>query len=142
MKAYDIAMVWIFICCSFPILDAMGITGFSEYSSVFNSLSWLTNPIFTIPGIGLGVTGIIALAIAMALATIVVLNSNFVTDRGMAMGVFALIFWGSFSTAMLVMSKIPFPGIEIFYTIFFLASTLIFIIGLIQMPIGGMQGHV
>jgi hypothetical protein len=142
MKAYDIAMIWIFVCCAFPIIDAMGITGFSDYTAVYESLGWLTNPIFTIPGLGLAVTGITALAIAFALATIIVLNTNMVTDRGLAMGVFAIIFWGSFTTAMTIMTKIPYPGMNLFYTIFFLASTLIFIISLIQMPTGGMQSHV
>lgn len=142
MNAYEVSMVWILFCCGFVIIDAFGITGFSDYTGVYNSLIWLTNPIFTIPGIGLNVTGIMALAIAMALATIIVLNSNFVTDRGMAIALFALIFWGSFTAAIVIMQKITFPGVEVFYGIFFLISSLIFIIGLIQMPTGGMKSHV
>ncbi len=142
MNAYELSMVWILSCCGFVIIDAFGIPGFSDYTGVYSSLSWLMNPVFTIPGIGLGVTGIMALAIAMALATIIVLNSNFVTDRGMAIAIFALVFWGSFTAAIVVMTKIEFPGVEVFYGIFFLISTLVFVIGLIQMPTGGMKSHV
>lgn len=144
MRAYNLSMLWIFICCGFGIIDTFDIFGsdFSKETGIFNSLKSLSTPIFTVPGIDLDVTGISALAGAMALATIVILNTNIVTDRGIALAVFSLIFWGSFTTALVVMTKIDIPNMEFMYTIFLLASTLIFINALVQMPTGGQRSHV
>ena len=153
MRAYNMAMAQIFINCGFAILNSIKIAGtntsifgvdYGNHTGVFQQLTWLVNPIFTIPGINLGVTGIQALAGAMALATVIVLSTNIalVNAQGIAYAVFALIFWGSFVTAMAVISGIPFPGVEIFYLIYGMASALIFTIALIQMPTGGQKAHV
>ena len=140
------SMMWIFICCGFAITDTFGLFGsdkdFINQAGIFSSLSYLSTPIFTIPGINLPVNGISALAAAMAAATIIILNTKLITDRGIAMVAFTLIFWGSFITAIAVMTKTNIPGMELIYGIFFLASTLIFINALVQMPTGGQKSHV
>ena len=114
MRAYDLAMTMVFVNCAFPIIDLMGINTLHEFSSNFWLLNIWSTPLFNIAGIN--VTGITALAVAMALATVVILSSNPITDRGIAMGVFALVFWGSLVTASLSLMGIilKFPKFTIF----------------------------
>lgn len=151
MRAYNLAMAQIFINCGFAILNSIKISGtntsifgveYGSHTGVFESLTWLANPIITIDQIGLSVTGVQALAIAMALGTIIILNTNLVNAQGIAYAAFAIVFWGSFFTAMAVMSGIAFPGVEIFYLVYTMASALIFMIAIIQMPTGGQKAHV
>ena len=142
MRAYDLSMVLIFFNCAFPILDAMGVTTLHSYSANFWLLNIWSEPIFTVANFT--VTGVVALAGVFAGGTVVVLNSNMITDRGMAVTVFAIVFWGSFVVASVSLSGIilHYPMLAIFYTIFFLASTFIFINALVQFPTGGQGAHV
>jgi hypothetical protein len=142
MRAYDLSMVLIFFNCSFPILDAMGITTLSNFTSSFWLLNIWSAPLFTVAGFT--VNSVTALAGVFALGTVVVLNSNMITDRGMAVTVFATVFWGSFLIASVSLSGIimEYPMLAIFYTIFFLGSTFIFINSLVQFPTGGQGAHI
>ena len=114
----------------------MGITTLSAFTNMV-FLNALTTPLFTVAGFS--ITSIHALAIAFAAGTVVLLQSNWITDRGMAMIVFAIVFWGSLGTASLSLMGIIFkyPGFTVFWTIFLLGSTLIFINAMVQFPTGG-----
>lgn len=147
MRAYDMAMVLIFVNCAFaliagmaPQLDILG----SDATSGFGTLTvWFTGTWFTIAGIE--ITTMTALALAFAGGTIVVLNSNPVTDKGLASIAFTAVFWGSWGTTSLIISNLLNKydvGIGIFFVIFFIASTLIFINALVQLSTGGQQTHV
>lgn len=138
MKAYNLTMLWIFICYGFVVMDSIGVFGsYGEEAAIAQGFAqFLVNPIIQIPIIGFDVTGMIAIATAMALATVIILNTNIVTDRGIAYSVFVVVFWGSFILAITVMSKIHFPGIELFYMIFLVAASYIFINALVNLPLG------
>jgi len=134
MRAVDFAMSVIFINCGFAIVDAIGVFGsdISRLSGVFQQLSWLTHPV---------VMG--ALATLFAGGTIVLMNSNAVTDKGIAYTTFIGIFWGSvILTGAVVFSKTDLPGMELFYTIYCIAAALIFVNALVQMSTGGQRSHV
>lgn len=142
MRAYDLAMSLVFINCAFPIIDLFGIKTLHQYTANF----WLLNA-FTVPFIniaGLGVNMVIVLAGVFAAATIVVLNTHAVTDRGIAMIVFAGVFWGAFGTASLSISGIilHFTGFGVFWAVFMLICTLIFVNAMIQFPLGGEWGQI
>ena len=134
MRAVDFAMAVIFINCGFAIVDAIGVFGaeITQLAGIFQQLRWLTNPY---------VMG--ALAVTFAGGTVVVLNTNAITDRGIAYGVFILIFWSSIiMTGIVIFSKMPFPGIELFYTIYCIVAALVFVNALVQMSTGGQKSHV
>jgi hypothetical protein len=136
------AMCMVFINCAFPIIDLFGITTLHQYTSNFWLLNAFTVPIINIAGLDINMVEI--LAIALSAATIVVLNTHAVTDRGIAMVVFAGVFWGSFGSASLSLSGIifHFPPLSIFWAIFLLACTFIFINAMVQFPLGGEWGQV
>lgn len=134
MKAYNMAMFVVFINAGFAIVDAFGIFGseISGMADIFGRLTWLTNPLV-----------MATLAGAMAAGTIVVLNSNVITDRGIAYVTFISTFWGSvILTGIVIFGKINIPGLELFYTIYCMACALIFVNALIQMSTGGQKSHV
>ena len=143
MRAFDLSMALICFNAGIYITNAIGCFGdMSEVSEIFPQLLFLTNPIINIVGIEL--KGIDIIAGALAVGTIVVVHTNITgfTDRGVAYTAFTVMFWGSFLISSAVLTKIPFPGIEMFYTVFFLISVMIFVIALIQMPTGGQKPHV
>jgi hypothetical protein len=139
------AMVVIFVNAGFAVINQIGSFGaeITERAGIWASLTWLSTPVFIIPLINLEVTGILALSTAIALATVVVLNTNVITDRGVAVAAFALIFYGSvFLTGATIFANYDLPGLEIFYTIYILGCTLIFLMAVVQMPTGGQKTHV
>ena len=143
MRAYDLAMTLIFINCAFPIINAMGIA--LPISDSFNDifiLNALYMPIFTVGGVTFNL--LIGLAIAFAAGTVIVVGTNLVTDRGLAMTTFTITFWGSFAVSSLTIMAIiyKYPGFTIFWSIFLLASVLIFVNALVQFPTGGQGAHV
>ena len=141
MRAFDLSMALICLNAGIYIANAIGCFGdMSDVTGIFPQLLFLTNPIINIAGIEL--KGIDIIAGALAGGTIVVVNTNAINDRGIAYTVFAVVFWGSFVISSVVLTKIPFPGIEMFYAVFFLISVMIFVIALIQMPTGGQKSHV
>jgi hypothetical protein len=143
MRAYDLAMMQIFICCSFPIIEAMGITvGVSSNMGELTIFNALYMTLFTVAGVS--INPMIILAGLMAAGTIIVVGTNMITDRGLAMTTFALVFWGSFGLASITLKDIifHFPGFIIFWTIYLLASGLIFVNALVQFPTGGQGAHV
>jgi hypothetical protein len=143
MKAYDLAMGLIFINAGIYITAMMNLFGdLSDVTGIFSSLSIFYTPILTVPYIDYPLKGIDAIAIALALGTIVVANTNAIQDRGIAYIAFSTVFWGSFLMTSVVINKIDFPGISVFYSVFFLASSLIFVMTLIQMPTGGQRSYV
>lgn len=133
MRAYNLAMLMIFVNCGFALISAFGVFPIgTEYTGVFAKLiTVLTNPL---------VIG--TLAIAMAAGT-TLLASTVMTDRGTAYITFSTIYWGAFGTASLIFIPLTaYPGFEIFYAIYTMATFLIFLMGMIQMPLGGVKGHV
>jgi len=131
MRAYNLAMLMIFINCGFAIMNSLNIFHYSsEYTGVWANLQWLTSP--------LGSMTIAALAGLMALG--VLLSA----DRGLSYTTFSAVYWISFSeTSILILKPISeYPGLGIFYLVFAIASILIFVMSLIQMPLGGVKGHV
>ena len=145
MKAYDMAMIVIFINAGYAIMDQIGVFGneISSRASTFGGFAWLSDPIITIPGVNLAVTGILAISVAIALSTVVILNTNAINDRGLAIAIFAFVFYTSiFITGKTVFDNYNMPGLELFYTIYILACTMIFLVAVIQMPTGGMKSHV
>lgn len=143
MRAYDMAMLLIFINCGFAIIAAMGIA--SPVSNQFDSIKILNAlyiPLFPVGGID--ISGLTILAGLMAAGTVIIVGTNMITDRGIAMTLFTGVFWGSFTTASLTIMEIllKYPGFAIFWGIFLLGSTLLFIMALVQFPTGGQGGHV
>jgi hypothetical protein len=120
----------------------MGITTLHSFSGSFSVLNAFTVPFINIAG--MGVNALMVLAGVMAAATIVVLNSNAITDRGIAMLVFTGVFWSSLSVASLSLLGIilHFVIFGVFWSIFMLACTLIFFNALVQFPTGGQGAHV
>ena len=140
MRAYNMAMATIFINAGIYVVGILGMFGSIGNDSFMDIFTTFANPIITIAGVE--VRGIDAIAGALAIGTIVFLNSNAVNDRGIAYTIFTVIFWGSFGIASVSLSEIALPGVEVFYTIYFLAACLIFIMALVQMPMGGQKSHV
>lgn len=140
-------MGMIFINAGIYVTAAMNVFGdLSSVSGIFGSLSFLYTPIiplpFNLPFFGASIEGLEMIWIAMAAGTIVILNSNAINDRGVAMIVFGVIFWGSIGITWEIIAKIDLPGVIMFYSIFTLAATLIFMMTLIQMPTGGQKSYV
>lgn len=143
MKAYDLAMTQIFISAGIYITALMDLFGdLSDVTGTFSSLSIFYNPIFTVPYLGYAVKGVDMIALVMALGTIVVANTNAIKDRGIAYIAFSAVFWGSFMITSVIINQIDFPGVTVFYSVYLLASTLIFVMTLIQMPTGGQKSYV
>lgn len=143
MKAYDLAMTQIFISAGIYITALMDLFGdLSDVTGTFSSLSIFYNPIFTVPYLGYVVKGVDMIALVMALGTIVVANTNAIKDRGIAYIAFSAVFWGSFMITSVIINQIDFPGVTVFYSVYLLASTLIFVMTLIQMPTGGQKSYV
>ena len=138
MNAHSFSMMNLCIAFGFAITNAMGIFGdvISDRGGVFQSLMFLTEPVFSIPGI-ITFSGIEALAVGLAVLTIVVLNTNLVTDKGAAMAIYAVIFYGSvFTIGLAVFKNFDYPGIELFYSMYVLIATLAFIYYLLQIAGG------
>lgn len=132
----------IFVNAGIYIVGILGM--FGDMGGVSNSFMELftlfASPLVSIAGVE--IRGIDAIAGALAVGTIVFLNSNAINDRGIAYTVFTAVFWGAFFIASVSLSSIDLPGIEIAYMIYFLASCFIFIMSLVQMPTGGQKAHV
>ena len=145
MRAYNLAMFLIFINCGVMITAALGAFGdMNEYSAGVDTLNTLANPVFKVGGVS--ITGIQSIALLMLGATAVVpiIRGKFFSAEGVAYVVFIIVFWGSFATTTLIFTPMVnrFPGLAIFVGIFGIASALIFVIALVQMPTGGQKTHV
>ena len=149
MRAFNLAMGTIFFNAGIYITSLLGMFGnmggvSNSFMSLFLTFSTpvITLP-FNLPIIGQPVLrGIDLIAGALAASTVIFLSSNFVNDRGVGYSIFSIFFWGSFLMASASISSINFPGVSIIYMVYFLASTLIFIMALVQMPTGGQKTHV
>jgi hypothetical protein len=145
MKAYDLAMIMIFINAGIYVTAAMNLFGdLSDVTGIFSNLSIFYSPLIKLPIAipfigGLEVKGIDIIALALAGGTVVVFNTNAINSQGVAYITFTTMFWGSFLLTSVVINKIDFPGVTMFYSIFLLASVLIFTISLVQMPTGGQK---
>jgi hypothetical protein len=145
MRAYDMAMVLIFVNCAFMVISTMGIIEVVPGSTAgFSTIAaWFATENFNI--FGIGISTMTLLAIAFAAGTVVVLNSNPVTDKGLAMTTFTAVFWGSWLMTTSIIDNLLNDyrvGLGVFFLIFFIASTLIFINALVQISTGGQQSHV
>ncbi len=146
MRAYNLAVGLIFINCGFPIAIALGSFGnIEKHQGVYNSLSWLVNPVFKVGTIEVtGSHAILGIAILMIVGTALLLNSRAFSAQAVAYGTFTGIFWTSVATSSAILFSLnaEFPGLNIFASILLLASTLIFAIALVQLPTGGQKSHV
>lgn len=140
MRAYNISMVTIFINAGFYIVGLMNVFGDLGSNAWLGIFGTFATPLVTVAGVS--IRGIDAIAVAIAVSTIIILNTNAINDRGVAYTVFTIVFWGSFGIASVTLGNIALPGVEVFYGIYFLACTLIFIMALVQMPTGGQKAHV
>ena len=106
MNAHSFSMINLCVAFGFAIVNAMGIFGnaISSRGGIFNSLLFLTEPVFSIPGV-IEFSGVEALALALAALTVVILNTNLITDKGAAMAIYAVIFYGSVFTIGLAVFK-------------------------------------
>ena len=141
MNAHSFSMMNLCVAFGFAIVNAMGIFGdaISSRGGIFNSLLFLTEPVFSIPGV-IEFSGVEALALALAALTVVILNTNLITDKGAAMAIYAVIFYGSvFTIGLAVFKNFDYPGIELFYSAYVLFGSLAFIYYLLQMA-GGPAG--
>jgi hypothetical protein len=132
------AVATIFVNLGFVIMDSFGVFPSMGYPGILSKLQIVFNPI---------VIG--GLAVLFAIGTTVFANATF-SDRGQAYIQFSLLFWGSWGITSLIFTKFLYdpvthggiPGFEIFYAIYTIACCIIFAIGMIQMPIGGMRMNV
>lgn len=143
MRAYNLGMGMIFINCGFAIVFSLDIFGsqFETHSAVWDALRVIATLEFAIPGTDISFPGIAGFAIAIAGASSFI-GSKVVSTSGVAIVMFAVLFWGSFGLAFTVLTQIPLPGIGLFLTIFLVAALLIFSNAIIQMPTGGQRSHV
>lgn len=141
MKAIELAYLMICINAGIYIVGSIGAFGsLSDIGGVFPLLSRFTDPIVVVSGVAM--RGIDAIAIGLALGTVVVVNTNAINDRGIAYLVFAAVFWGSFLIAGPVIGNIDYPGVQLFYGVFFLIAVLAFVGTFVQMPTGGQKSYV
>ena len=139
MNAQSFAMINLCVAFGFALISSMGVFGepITERGGVFSQLEFLTEPVFSIPGV-IEFSGIEALAIALAVLTIVFLNTNLVTDKGASMAIYAVIFFGSvFTIGLAVFKNFDYPGLEMFYSLYVIIASLAFVYTLIQMASGG-----
>ena len=158
MRAYNLAMFMIFLNCGFAIMlsinngmffaspDEGGMTTQSdeldEMKSTSNIYSVMQAEIFTIPGLDITINVIEAVAGVLAVAAAVLGFFGGQAASGVAIGGFAIVFWGSIVSTKIFLTSIATPEIDMFYNVFMLAATLIFIIALFQMTTGGQKSHV
>jgi hypothetical protein len=147
MRAYDLAMVLIFVNCAFAVIAGMLPSSTSVIpgsTDGFATLStWFSGEAFNIAGVS--VNTMTLLAVLFAAGTIVVMNSNLKTDKGWSYTIFTAVFWGSWTTTSIIIGNLLNDyrvGLGVFYVIFLIASLLIFINALIQISTGGQQAHV
>lgn len=150
MKAYNLAMAYVFICCGFAITSSLGVFhSMTEQTTVYNQVGGIIGMeihlgILTISGSDL----VIAIAAILLVGTAIVLYTQPFSAQGVAYVVFSVIFWTAYGTAYSVMWSLrdaagnPIPGVGIFWGIFTIVGFFTFIIALVQMPTGGQQSHV
>ena len=158
MRAYNLAMFMIFLNCGFAIMLSInngmffaapsegGVTTPSEDLDKMGSTNTIFDimqaEILTIPGLDITINVIEALAAILAAAAAVLGFFGGQAASGVAIGGFAIVFWGSILSTKIFLMSIAAPEIDMFYNIFILAATLIFIIALFQMTTGGQKAHV
>ena len=132
MRAYNLAVLMIFVNMGFVLLDAFGVFPSMSTPGILASLQLVFNPVV-----------IIALSTVMVIGTTVFANAGIPTDRGIAYKYMTLLFWGSFALTSVVLSQFyVIPGFGLFYLMYSMACSIIFIIGLIQMSTGGQRMNV
>lgn len=150
MKAYHLAMIWICICAGFFLVGSMNVFGnqLNEHDNVFSDEKDISkmenqNPVFNIGPFEIDEESAddfaIGIATLFAFATVVVLNSNAVNDRGLAYILFTVGFWIPFIAAFSIIDTFDYEGLGTIKIIFSIISLLIFFITLIQMPTGGQK---
>ncbi len=140
MKAYNLAMIIIFINIAGVVLVASnafpGLLGPDEETSSF---------LLNVGTEGLEIAGIeiniITIAVVLMAATAVLLGSRGPSASGIAIMMFATIYWGSLIMCMDVISAIPIPDMGMYVSIFLTIAAFIFIATLLQMPTGGMKTY-
>lgn len=138
MNAHSFSILNLCVAFGFAITNLMGIFGtpITSRGGIFQNFMFLTKPVISIPGV-ISFSGIEALAVALAALTIVVLNTNPITDKGAAMAIYAVIFYGSvFTIGLAAFKNLNYPGVEYFYSAYVLFGSLAFIYYLLQMAGG------
>jgi len=148
MRAYNFCMLIIYINIGFAVVASLNVFG-SEIESHTTGIISLSETIltakFTIPLIGVDVTAPMVLAGLMVTGSILVYNTTpGPQPSGVAIGAFAIVFWGSLTSTGIIIGSFTddFPATGMFYAIFLLVSTLMFLMALIQMGSGGHKSHV
>ena len=158
MRAYNLAMFMIFLNCGFAIVisvnagmffaspDEGGMTTSSgeldKMESTGSIFDIMQAEILTIPGLDITINVIEAIAVVIAAAAAILGFFGGQAASGVAIGGFAIVFWGSILSTKIFLTSIAAPEIDMFYNVFILAATLIFIIALFQMTTGGQKAHV
>ena len=132
MRAYNLAVLMIFINMGFVLLDAFGVFPSMSTPGILGALQLVFNPAV-----------VLVISAFMVLGTTVFANAGVPTDRGIAYKYMTLLFWSSFALTGVVLSQFyVIPGFSIFYMMYSMACSIIFIIGLIQMGSGGQRMNV
>lgn len=147
------AMLMIFINCGFYIATALGVFGPvvggvpppGAPETAYGEIEGFINASFKIGGLSfIGRDIILAIAVIMIFATALILNSRAFSSQGVAIGVFAGVFWVSIGLTDVILFNIqdPYGGLKLFIGIYNIAAFLIFVNALVQMPTGGQKAHV
>ena len=144
MRAYNLAMVLIFINCGFVVAGSIGIFGDIGAGNAGGLLDLVTAEVSIM---GFSFSSIHAFALLLVTGSLLVLNTKIgPSSSGYAYAIFTIVFWfGNLSTHAILTTaanKAGLPGFGIFLAIFHLAALLIFVNALVQMPTGGQKSHV
>ena len=149
MRAYNLAMVMIFINCGFAV--AASINVFDINAPDADGLLDLVTSDTDIEFLGqrISFSNITAFAVALVIGSLLIVNTKVgPSSSGIAYAIFTIVFWGGIlsTNAILITTTsidgVPIPGFEIFIAVFDLAAMLIFVNALVQMPTGGQRSHV
>lgn len=135
MKAYNLAMLLIFINAGIAIVFSTGTFGatFGTHQNSWLSLSFLyTNPLL-----------VTVFSVALVSASVYLSIISKESPSGISISTFTAIFWISMTTSLNTLHEISLviEGTEIFFTILLLSGTLIFVMTLVQMPTGGQKTY-
>ena len=140
MKAYNLAMILIFINIASILLISIGafpgMVGPTDETESF--ILNLGNEGVEVLGVEINILGI---AIILMGATAVLLGSRGPSASGIAIMMFAAVYWGSLLMCLDLISAIPLPEMGMYVSIFTTIAALIFIATLLQMPTGGMKSY-
>jgi len=138
----DLAYINICVAFGFALMNQMNVFGstVANRAGIWGQLAFLQEPVITLPPPVGEVTGVILIALGLAGATVVFLQSNLVNNQGASLVLYASIFYGSaFLIGATAIANFQYPGVEVFYSLYIFLASLIFINDLVQMNTGGQK---